>query len=628
MESIYANERASRIAGRLGAPAPTSAPILHLASSRVPPKPSQSDRIRTNQQQSTWARRPKQSSKPFGSDRFKMSTLALLDRAAAPAPAPTPTPTPTPILTPTSAPATATIAAESTISINEKLSISRNGRQLSKQRLTEQSRRLTTRMRTSRSDTSGDIFLFAELATDNSGKECRQLSKMRLHESQNQLFNENTSSSNNKQQIDLHNQTRTSSSNHSKLPSCSCSRSSLSASAAASACSSWSPPLLLVPLIEARPLHSAPKLFNFILISLIVSIVLHNSPWPSAVAGAQSTSTASLEDDRQAISSLLSEFSAYNHRGPRPRLSLMSGDNGQKQTTAQLETNGNKYKEANNNNNSLDRPAQHRNQQVGASPVPMVPECVACLERGQQQRRQRRLAVDLEHKHQQQAPDCRKLSALWIFLQATYPALSRHLLDWATSAGGQQSDERFLWAKSSQLARSMGRLLDELERLVELQQDPQLAPAAGRQATWLARVSSSPAYAKLVQHLRAKQQQQQRQAERGASKPVERSKPPSAGAGSSSSPVPAGTGLQHVYGTVIRYPHEVANIDNSPGMVRTLEKLHLLDQLGKQGQTIGNEIERLQLGNENSEAEQVESNRIPTEIDQQSDWRKSLELGK
>lgn len=267
--------------------------------------------------------------------------------------------------------------------------------------------------------------------------------------------------------------------------------------------------------------------------------------------------------------------------------------------------------------------------------------------------------------------DCRRLAALWLFLQTSYPNLSSHLIEWAGQAAEGASDEQHLLASSSQPARTVGHLLAEAERLMAAVQGGR--PATSKpslhhirqhsqpQPSWLARVSSNPTYARLVQHLRTRQRanhnnqhHQQRPSAASLSAGLEGVEESALDADAtlagSRAAIPTeddeqmavGTSQPHqthheqeheqrdhsaAYGRVFHYPHELANgAENSHGMARTLDKLRLLNHHNRQQQQI------VAIG---SGSDTSENNRIPlaatpsADVDQmtEGDWRRLGDSG-
>lgn len=160
-----------------------------------------------------------------------------------------------------------------------------------------------------------------------------------------------------------------------------------------------------------------------------------------------------------------------------------------------------------------------------------------------------------------------RLMLFWSLFKAAYPVLALRLLS-------ASADTSWPVDSSDDLVHQM------LVKTAKLSRGPKLAPARQRSRPngWLARVSSNPTYAWLIQHLQQKHAlQSQPLGSDAPALPVNSSSHPEAASGGQRR-----TDNQVSYGRVLYYPpHELGN-----GRSRTLDKLHQLQQITKSGSLV------------------------------------------
>lgn len=256
---------------------------------------------------------------------------------------------------------------------------------------------------------------------------------------------------------------------------------------------------------------------------------------------------------------------------------------------------------------------------------------------------------------------CRQIDSLWQYLRSMYPTLARHLFEWSqighqrqTTAATSTAASDYEWrrpyyvAKSLPAARAVGHLLDEAERVLRndvvgteairhllavmspvsssVKQQP-MSQSASTSSAWLARVyQQSPAYAQIIQRLRANNQEQQAP----PPSPVADSSAAAAFADSNNNvnglSAPTADGQQqqqHGYGRVAHYPHELAGGSGGSSALRTIEKLRLInkqtsDSAGAEQQRAGGGIGSKTAAGANELDSELESNRIASASQQQS----------
>ena len=274
-------------------------------------------------------------------------------------------------------------------------------------------------------------------------------------------------------------------------------------------------------------------------------------------------------------------------------------------------------------------------------------DCLGCqmsnsnMSNDQVERLRRHLTAAWDGAKLARAPDCNRLLAFWLLISAQYPALSAHLLEWVNrnelEPKGQGLEPELEWSRSRPVSRLIGRYLDEAERMLASSKS---AAGSRHQTGWLARVSSNPNYATLIQRLRAANLRAPGQRPQVAVTGGQQRRPPEANSNQQQQRQPDQE--QHVYGRLVLYPHELSGFE---GPERTLDKLRQLSQQGRQLQqhqhraTGDNEIDRLAnttpapTGNSASELDLLDSNKIPSlaagERSPPANWARKLgESGK
>jgi len=177
---------------------------------------------------------------------------------------------------------------------------------------------------------------------------------------------------------------------------------------------------------------------------------------------------------------------------------------------------------------------------------------------------------------------CDRLSLFWNSFKGSYPWLAGHLYSLAAAPG---SGNQFL-LRLSQPSKSIGRLLDEADRLLHDQLAASRAdPGKGaesqlRPSSWISRVVTNPVYARLVQYFQNQRQSNKQQQQR----PLGRDE-----SGLNRSRVGQQEPVQlsrledkdkHVYGRVVHFPHDLAGSESSSSssIGNTLDKLRQLQQ--------------------------------------------------